>query len=255
MNKSFDEDKIYKEQLEHNYLNYIGHEHVNNICDDLDSRKDDRKEIEVPDHLNEWFKDFVKMEEKRNKIQKKKAIHHFKFVQKVAVAIICLIGVNFFLIENVNAYRFQLYKVVVNIKDIFTQIDYVKNEEVPYISIPDDWVVEYFPYYIPNGYRLIRSSSSEKINSLFYLNDDEERILLKVYNSEVTLNLDSENGKVRTVFINNKESILIEKEDFIMINWTLDDRFFLLETQNLSFRETIMIAENVQVLKEENKNK
>lgn len=253
MSKSFDEDKIYKEQLEHNYLNYIGHEHVNNICDNLDANKEEINEIEIPEHLHNWFEDFVKMEVKRNKKQKRRAKYPYKMARRIAVVLIFVIGVNFLLIKNVSAYRFELFKVVVNIKEIFTQINYVKNDETSFINIPDGWVAEYFPFYIPKGYQLESSRSTERMSSLLYLNDKEERIIFKIYKHEVSVNLDSENGKVRTVFINNKEAIMIEKEDFIMINWVLEDQFFLLETQNLSFREAITIAEKVQPVPEENK--
>ncbi|MBQ8135890.1 MAG: DUF4367 domain-containing protein, partial [Clostridia bacterium] len=122
--------------------------------------------------------------------------------------------------------------------------------EMPYIiQIPEGWKGRYYPAYLPDGFSL------DHINSLGdridWLKGDEAKITFVELDENAGLTSGTEGAeKVEQVIIKGYEGILIVGDVMnihsVSITWAMEDRWFLLATNNLDDDTAIRIAESVQ---------
>jgi len=249
MNESLNADKEYKAQLEENFLKHIGYEHVENLCTELDSQKEYWKDIEVPESLDQWFNDFHKQEENRRSKRSKNA-SVIRFMKRAAVVILFIIGINYFLITTVEAYRIQFFKAVVSIQESFTQIDYESNNPGSVPDLSDAWIGMYYFSYLPKGYTLTENDMNKYMAELKYMDEDGNLIVLQQYFENSSLIMNSEEGIVTNIIINNEKATLVEKgSNLKIVSWLQYDRAFYLLTYNTKLPEIVKMAESIKIKK------
>jgi hypothetical protein len=246
MSKGIHADKEYIASLEENFLKHIGYEHIENICSEMEATEGDWKDMDVPGELDQWFLDYKKLEDKRRKKQQRRN-PVLRFARKAAIILLFIVGFNYILIANVEAYRLRFLNSFIFIRDKFTQIDIQKDKVVDESNIPKDWSGLYYLSYLPTGYYLDSANSTLAFQMLYYKNSEGNLLTFQQYNAATTQQVDSEDGKVTNIVINEEEAILIEKEDKVIINWIQEEKAFYLEAGNLEIKEMIKTAENIKI--------
>lgn len=244
MNKDIQTENEYSKVLEDNFLKHIGHEYTELLSDQLDQEEDEWKDIEIPDSLNQWFEDFNKLEKKRRKKEERR-LQLLKHSRRAAILILMMIGVNYFLVSNVEAYRIKWMNTISSIQDKFTQIDIVPDEQKNITDIPENWEGNYYPVYVPEGFKLTEQHSTELTIRLVYEDDQNNQIVLHQFSSLTSLQVDSEGGASSKVMVGEREATLIKKDGMINLNWSIDDSVLYITTKGIKINELIKIAESV----------
>lgn len=91
------------------------------------------------------------------------------------------------------------------------------------IDVPPDWAGDFYPAYIPEGFEFDYCYSTgvvyyDKAGNFLSFSED-------TYGA--TTNLDTENADLSTVLINGAEATLIEKDDWVSVVWTANNRLFI----------------------------
>jgi hypothetical protein len=246
MSKGIHADKEYKTSLEENFLKHIGYEHIENICSEMEAMEGDWKDIDFPGELDQWFLDYKKSEDKRRKKQQRRN-PVLRFARKAAIILLFIVGFNYILIANVEAYRLRFLNSFIFIRDKFTQIDIQKDKVVDESNIPKDWSGLYYLSYLPTGYYLDSANSTVSFQQIYYKNSEGNLLTFHQFNAAISQQVDSEDGKVTNIVINEEEAILIEKEDKVIINWIQEEKAFYLEAGNIEIKEMIKMAENIKI--------
>lgn len=248
MSKSLSNDHEYKMKLEDNFLKHIGYEHVENLCNELDLEKDQWEELETPENLNLWFQNFQKQEERRKR-KDNRNLHLLRFMKRAAIFILLLIGVNYFLMANVEAYRIKVLNTMLHIQEKFTQIDYLDEDTISSCDLPKEWSGLYYPAYIPDGYQLTESNFLELFAYLHYTNSKGDLILFEQSQWDASYQIDSEEGEVSSIQVNDIEAILVKKVSSYSISWKQDEKVFYLNAGNMKLDQLVHIAESVIIKK------
>lgn len=249
MSKETNADQKYKEGLEDNFLTHIGYEYTQLICDELDREEDQWKSTEIPESLDQWFEDFQKLEKKRRE-RADRRLKLLRFSRRAAIIFLCLIGLNYILIKNVDAYRVQWRNTVTHIQKKFTQYDFVDDKADMQGYIPKDWAGRYYLTYLPEGYQLSDTSKQDKVAVITYTNPSGEPIIFYQYGQNVSVRVDTENGEITDLNINgDEEAFCLKKEDIVLVNWRQEDFTFQINAMKISQSEIIKMAESVTLLK------
>jgi hypothetical protein len=244
MDKSPSVEREYQRQLEDNFLRHIGYEYTELLCEELDATREHWQQIQVPESMDKLIHNLV-VKENRHKIRNSRAMRNLR---RAAIIVLVFFGVNFFLIANVEAYRFQVLKAIVQFQSNFMNIDYVPNEGVSQYLQPDAWENLYYLSYLPKGYTMTESNhKTGNVAFIFYKNEEGDQIAFQQFFTQTNIQIDTENAKVTNVSVNGEDAILVEKEDFKIMTWLTDDRAIYLETYNLSYDEVLKIAESMKL--------
>lgn len=245
MNRSMQGDMNYKAGLEDNFLKHIGYEYTELLCDELDKKKDEWESIEVPESLDQWFTDFLIQEKKRRKKENRRS-NALKHAKRAAIFILLIVGVNYILVTNVDAYRLQWLNTIMRIQEKFTQIDIVDEKHGEGAIIPEDWEGKYYPTYVPEGYELADQFFNGNSSVLIYTDSTDQNIVFNQTNQKSAVRIDSESGKVSNIIINGElEAIVLEKGDVITISWIKEDIALQINSINIELKEMIRIAESM----------
>ena len=75
-------------------------------------------------------------------------------------------------------------------------------------EIPADWITDYYPAYIPDGYELTYTTISPHLSQSLYQKNDSF-ILYSICSSNTVTQLNSRDAETQTIYINNMEALLI----------------------------------------------
>lgn len=248
MDKSFQTEKEYNEFLEDNFLKHIGHEHTELLCKSLDLKEDEWKEFEVPESLDQWFEDFQRLEQKRSR-ENERRVKLINLAKKAAIFIVFIIGINYVLVSNVEAYRIKWLNTITNIQDKFTQIDFVEKDNDNVLTVPEDWEGKYYATYIPSGFHLEDSLTGQGISRLTYKDNQGNEIILHQFNLQSSIQVDSEAGISSQIMIGDYRALLIEKDNSNSISWSVEDAALHINASGIEVEELIKIAESVVIKK------
>lgn len=183
------------------------------------------------------FDAFIVRELKHKKVKRYVyTIKHFT----AAILILCTAALLVSLTSE--AVRNKFLNTIMNISDKYTEIQLSETHKD--IDLTD----YYLPKYIPAGFTLNNTIQNDTEKILIY-NSLDSQITLKQYNSNVVVNLDTENAKVSEVSINKQYGMLILKGGFRTLTWTdkLRDKIFIIITDdNTSGKELKKIAESIE---------
>lgn len=75
-------------------------------------------------------------------------------------------------------------------------------------AIPADWIADYYPAYIPDGFELTFTTVSPRVSQAIYRNN-ESYILCSICSSTTVTQLNSRDAETQTIYINSTEALLI----------------------------------------------
>lgn len=248
MSKSITTDRDYKLKLEENFLAHIGYEHVEALCYELDLVKDQWKDLNIPESMEQWFRDFQKREKKRIKRSNRSA-NQLKFAKRAAIFILFILIANQFLMAKVDAYRVHVLNAIIEVRQEFTKINYIFDDSDRATDLSEEWNGLYYPSYVPKKYKLLNSDFNGTVGFMEYENDENNVIIFQQFRTGASMQLDTENAKVTKILINDEEAILIEKGDLIMATWVQEDIAFHLQADNMKLSEFVKTAESIEIKK------
>ncbi|HHU74053.1 MAG TPA: DUF4367 domain-containing protein [Clostridiales bacterium] len=239
-------DQNHSLELEKNFLKHIGYEHGNLLCDELDQKEAEWRDLKTPESLDRWFYQFHKKYKRR--IQRRKFTS--SFIKKAAIILLAFLGIQAMLITTVEAYRFRFFDTIINFTSKFTQIDFVENEPDDMVNLPKDWAGKYYLSYIPEGYQLVNSEFEHGNGYLKYENGLGEVFrFFWISGESTTLRTDSDDKDMKKVMIHDEEAFLLKKDKMINLHWILNQDILTLEATGLRNNEIIKVAEKIKQLK------
>jgi hypothetical protein len=245
MNNPSREERERLEKLNDTFLYNIGYEHVNNICDETDKLLEKYKDIQVPESMNEWFINFQKeleKKEKRAKIQRG-ALHVSK---RVAMIFILISVVGSVITMSVEAFRIQFFNMVIETSQKFSSVSHQEKTEINIQQeLPSEWIDFYYPTFLPNDFIL---TSVRELNSTKYMtfgNGLNEEIRFIQGNLTSETQIDTEDGNTIKVDINGNKGLIVKKEDVTIISWNNNRASFSIQG-NVDKSTLLEIAESLE---------
>lgn len=245
MNDGLKSDREYRNKLEYHFLEHIGHEHVENLTVEIEAEREQWEKIQLPDSLNQWFTEFNKQQDINAKkiITRKRTL---SFLKKAAVVLLFIVGFNYILIVNVDAYRFRILDSIFYFQNKFIKIETEQDESKIKTNIPKDWDEWYYLTYWPSGYTLISSRNETAWATLTFQNEEGYYITLQQAMRSSSQQLDSEDGDIVQFEINGEKALFTEKDGLKILSWIQEDRAIYLEADGVDTKEMIKIAENLE---------
>ncbi len=115
-----------KERLKKNnemILYNLGYNHVNSICDETDRLLEAYKDIEIPERLDNWFKNYNKKFE--NKQRRKRITRKLlNYSKKIAVVLLAIVITFSVLTVTVEAFRTHLFNMIIQVNDKFSDVKF-----------------------------------------------------------------------------------------------------------------------------------
>lgn len=143
---------------------------------------------------------------------------------RIAAAIVLLAAVSIgSAMATVHMVQIGLLKLEIETYPEYTVYGLVPSADT--VEVPQDWNGNFYPTYIPNGYKFDRCYHSFVMyydEAGNYLSFSEE-----TYGSRT--NLDTENASLSTVLINGAEATLIEKDRWTAVVWSANNRLFIVD--------------------------
>ena len=142
----------------------------------------------------------------------RRMVHHIK----VAAAVFLItLSIMFGTVMSVEAYRMRLFEFVTQVWEELTSVVIHSDDNLDY-----DKLVSVSPYYIPNGYTVLKVTNSRYEHTIIY--SDEEGI--EIYYSQALLTqgetiFDTENTAIQTKLIGSQEVSLINNKGITQIYW------------------------------------
>ncbi|MGI6233982.1 MAG: DUF4367 domain-containing protein [Christensenellales bacterium] len=142
--------------------------------------------------------------------------------------------------------RIQVLKLLINITPSYTQI-IMEPRGDHLLSVPSEWGGNYYPSYIPEGYRFYAVSGEHPVRTTIYMAGDEKMLDFSEYSGTVVTHTDTEGYTLSEIELNGTIATLAEKEGKTKLIWAIADRYFILIiTENAE--TAIKIAKSVEYI-------
>ena len=141
-------------------------------------------------------------------------------------------------IATVQSVRVSVLNFITQIEERYTSLSYEQNRAK--MDVPEGWQGDYYMSYIPERFQVIDVSYNEVI----YKDHDEKILGFSEYENNISCNLDTEKSNASHVTLHGREAIISEKDGWIAIAWSINNRYFVLDLMG-SREEALMIAESV----------
>lgn len=185
---------------------------------------------------------------KQNTFSEGHTLKVLKRIINVAACAVLLAGLVFPVVLASNAQlRKNVYKLMINMQPSGVEISMDLDEEHTFV-VPSEWKGKYFPTGIPKGFTSIDVSAS---GSLDLWDDSHHWITLEEKDPQSRVWIDTDGTTMESLNLNNKSAFLFEKKYqdgrrhyTAVVN--LEDRYFVITTQNMTKAETVDIAESIR---------
>lgn len=200
-----------------------------------------------------WNKASEKIAEMEAEEKKKSRIVQFRRsiprIIEVAACLILVMGIAApFAIANVEAIRVKVMELLIDIQEDHTELSFVENDDKAFY-IPASWSGAYYPSYIPDGF--VMTEMSEIYCDVTYINEDGAKIYFSEYLQDDQVDINSEDAALSYAAINGDNAFIIERDNFVIVAWASEDRFFVIEAET-SKEEALVVAESVRRISLEN---
>lgn len=195
----------------------------NDALDEMTEEWSDRPDLT---ELDSWFEAYVSKLEAEAKRSLRRAKLR-KYTPRVAAILMALLVATLMLPGNAEAFRLRFLNMFFTNKVEYNEVVYdhvIENKEVP-----ENWEGNYYLPYLPEGYRLLGSQSSDEVTLLHYMNDDGQILAFTQMKNEIMLNVDNRETGTEVVPINDIDGYMTQKEGVVVLHWSINDMFFSLD--------------------------
>ncbi|MGI6728288.1 MAG: DUF4367 domain-containing protein [Anaerovoracaceae bacterium] len=232
------------------FLTYIGKGVEDSMLSEFDEW-DKNTDIKVPKETE------LQVLEMANSFQKKynrkviqKSIRRFGKVACLALIIIATVFT--IAVVSVDALRIRVFDFLLQDEGEYRVVDSIETStEDSHIKelVPDDWKNFFYPNYLPDGYKLVKTKGLENIKIIFFQNEGQDLI---TFSQELMDNnqllVDNEDVDSSKILINGDNAFLTSKNGFTTIIWNHNQYQFMI-SGSLDHETLIKIAENLIFIK------
>lgn len=126
-------------------------------------------------------------------------------------------------VATVQSVRLSVLNFIIEIEDRYTSL-YFEESRSTY-EVPQGWQGLYYITYVPERFVLADCSDNEAI----YVDRDGNILGFCEYEYGETCNLDTENAEITYESIHGRNSLVVEKEGWVAITWSIGARFFVID--------------------------
>lgn len=222
------------------YYDYIGENHIDNICAEIDSLKEKIESTEVPESLDDWFSQYIKSIKKREIKNRLIGIIR-KFFPRVAVSLFVLLVSLITLTFSVDALRVKVYNFLLTDHNEYSSVRIEEAAE----GVTIDWEQYYFPDYIPEGFYIESAKENKDTKMISFVNSENDYILFIQSLNGSDFNIDTEDGSSRELFIGKRKGVLVDKNGEHILIWNNEECSFYIKS-DLEAEKLIYIAESLK---------
>ena len=163
-------------------------------------------------------------------------------VGKIAAALILCIAVAVpIAVAAIEPVRVQLMELLIDIQDDYTRLS-LKHVGGENRSVPDEWMGEYFPMYLPDG---MEFHYIDEVTAFFLLRNSGGQYVEFFECAETeAVQVNTENAHISYEFLNNVSYFIAERGDDLTIVWSDNQKYFVV-ISNLPKQEILRIAGSV----------
>lgn len=170
-------------------------------------------------------------------------------VIQIAACLILVLGIATpFAVANVETVRVKVMQLLIDIQEDHTELAFVEDEDAKFY-IPAGWSGLYYPSYIPDGF--VMTEMSQLYCDVTFVNKNGAKIYFSEYLPDDLVDINSENAALSYAVINGKNTFIVEHDNFIIVTWASEDRFFVIEAETTK-EEALLVAEGVRKISFEN---
>ena len=168
---------------------------------------------------------------------------------KAAAALVLVLSLGIStVVASSDTLRAAVFDLVFTRQATHTGIQLVENTQKAF-DVPAEWKGRYYPSYIPEGYEVVKVSSSfDATHHIAFINGDGDLLHFSENSQDSYTNIDTENSDVKSVRIKGYSGLMSMKDGRVILVWSADERYFIL---NIAGDEdtAIQIAENLRLIR------
>ena len=172
-------------------------------------------------------------------VRKEKANRILKKLVKIAAIFFIIVTVCTITIISVEALRVPVYNFFINSKDEIT------NVQVNETTSEAQNNSSFEPSYLPEGFELASTNEDGDFFSQFYMNNNEDTIIINQNSSEGFFGIDTENAEYDSIKINNSNGFYSEKNGTTQLYFYTEYHSYLI-ISTLDITELVKIANSIQ---------
>lgn len=157
------------------------------------------------------------------------------------ILLFCYIGLTVAIAAD-SSVRIRIMEFIMNVGEQYTEFGFRETDE--YMEVPTEWQGYYYPSYIPEGFvikRIIRNEVQfERSDGLYFDFCDIDAATSNA--------IDTENADTWFISINGHSAMIIQKELWTSIIWSIDNRVLMINYTG-EREEVIKIAESVRMIR------
>ena len=174
----------------------------------------------------------------RRAIHKERMRRVRKTTLKIAMGFVIFLILSSVVVMSAEALRIKVFNFFIDIQEKATNIEIVDENES---SSKENHVSEVLPSYIPEGYELSETEQFNNKRTSFYTNEEGKTIIIRQYDGEAKLGIDTEDADYDVIIINGQTAFYNIKDGLIMLIYKTDEHVFnvvgeisLVEAQNIA---------------------
>lgn len=226
-------------------------EESNWIKEHTDEEAEHRIMLLAENHRDEYLKKIETQVKKCNR-----RIYLFKVGRMMlSILVMTVLIVNFLLtiaVATNNTLRVEAIRFLASNHQSYMEIKY--EEYGSGMDIPSDWEEDYFPAFIPAGYKMTSYIPDKDFALIRYEKENSDYLKVDIMGIHTVEHINTENAIVEYITIQNFIATAITQpyNEFVII-WSMGDRYF--EVSGNHRDEVISVAESMSLIRNKNNSK
>lgn len=158
-----------------------------------------------------------------------------------SVLLFCYIGLTVAIAAD-SSVRIRVMDFIMNIEKEYTEFGFVDTGD--FMDVPVEWQGYYYPAGIPDDFAI----KSVMRYVVHYENSYGVQLDFSDIDASASTAIDTENADVKFITINGHSAMLVEKEPWISVIWSIDNRVLMISYTG-ELESAIQIAESVRMIK------
>ena len=173
-------------------------------------------------------------------------------IMEIAACLIVIVAIGTTIAVASNAtFRSAVLQLLVHIdrEEGVVNIHFGENREEAF-DVPAGWQGEYYLSRVPEGFEMVYMSTVKTLPTVWYETGDGRSITFDERDFSSAGTQGEEETDISYIMINDRQAVLVSGENpdepYYRVTWSNDEKWFTLDTQNMTRDETIELARSVR---------
>jgi len=193
------------------------------------------------EELDEKILGMIKIYEKKEK-KRRNRIRLRKITSRAAIFISIIMISLAITFTTVEAFRITVLNLIIEQGKKYSLISLSENDN---IDLPKELYGIYYPYYLPDGYKIKNTFVSDGLVEITFVNINNDVINYSYFDKNAKTGIDTENTIETKVLINGLEGSIFSKDEHRILVFRLENNLFIIEG-NITQEEIIKVGENIK---------